>query len=95
MITPIVPRLVRDPFDRDGWLFELKWGGFRAIAETDREARGNKSQRINSVGVEHISRGSKSVSLRHRARAALQDDAGQRKTKPPHDGTSSEYQLQN
>jgi hypothetical protein len=24
MITPMVARLVRDPFDRDGWLFELK-----------------------------------------------------------------------
>ena len=35
MITPMVARLVRDPFDRDGWLFELKWDGFRAIAETD------------------------------------------------------------
>jgi len=33
MITPMVARLVRDPFDRDGWLFELKWDGFRA--ETD------------------------------------------------------------
>ena len=31
----MVARLVRDPFDRDGWLFELKWDGFRAIAETD------------------------------------------------------------
>jgi ATP-dependent DNA ligase len=29
MITPIVARLVRDPFDRDGWLFELQWDGFR------------------------------------------------------------------
>src|SRR5262245_13261436 len=37
MITPMVARLVRDPFDRGGWLFELKWDGFRAIAETDRE----------------------------------------------------------
>ena len=27
MITPMVARLVRDPFDRDGWLFELKWDG--------------------------------------------------------------------
>jgi ATP dependent DNA ligase-like protein len=27
--------LLRDPFDREGWLFELKWDGFRAIAETD------------------------------------------------------------
>ena len=35
MITPMVARLVRDPFDRDGWVFELKWDGFRAIAETD------------------------------------------------------------
>jgi bifunctional non-homologous end joining protein LigD len=35
MINPMVPRLVRDPFDREGWLFELKWDGFRAIAETD------------------------------------------------------------
>jgi bifunctional non-homologous end joining protein LigD len=35
MITPMVARLVRDPFDREGWLFELKWDGFRAIAETD------------------------------------------------------------
>ena len=33
MITPMVARLVRDPFDREGWFFELKWDGFRAIAE--------------------------------------------------------------
>jgi len=26
MITPMVARLVRDPFDRERWLFELKWG---------------------------------------------------------------------
>lgn len=31
----MVARLVRDPFDREGWLFELKWDGFRAVAETD------------------------------------------------------------
>src|SRR5262249_28044342 len=37
MIVPMVARLVRDPFDREGWLFELKWDGFRAIAETDSE----------------------------------------------------------
>ena len=28
-------RLVRDPFDREDGLFELKWDGFRAIGETD------------------------------------------------------------
>ena len=30
----MVARLVRDLFDREGWFFELKWDGFRAIAET-------------------------------------------------------------
>jgi bifunctional non-homologous end joining protein LigD len=35
MITPMVARLVPDPFDREGWLFELKWDGFRAIAKMD------------------------------------------------------------
>jgi bifunctional non-homologous end joining protein LigD len=35
MITPMVARLVPDPFDREGWLFELKWDGFRATAEID------------------------------------------------------------
>jgi len=31
----MVARLVRDPFDREGWFFELKWDGFRAIAAKD------------------------------------------------------------
>ena len=34
MITPMVLRHVRDPFDPEGWLLELKWDGFGAIAET-------------------------------------------------------------
>jgi bifunctional non-homologous end joining protein LigD len=36
MITPMVARLARDFFNREGWLFELKWDGFRAIAEKDK-----------------------------------------------------------
>jgi len=28
---PMLPTLVDEPFDDDGWLFELKWDGFRAI----------------------------------------------------------------
>jgi ATP-dependent DNA ligase len=38
MITPVVARLEPFPFDREGWLSELKWDGFRAITEID-EAR--------------------------------------------------------
>src|SRR5215510_16005438 len=37
MITPMVDKLVKEPFDREGWLFELKWDGFRCIAEKDRQ----------------------------------------------------------
>jgi bifunctional non-homologous end joining protein LigD len=37
LITPMAARLVKDPFDREDWFFELKWDGFRAIAETDYE----------------------------------------------------------
>jgi len=35
MITPMVARIVRDPFDHVNWFFELKWDGFRSIVETD------------------------------------------------------------
>jgi len=33
MITPMVTKLIKDPFDREGWSFELKWDGFGAIGE--------------------------------------------------------------
>jgi bifunctional non-homologous end joining protein LigD len=32
-IDPMKAQLADAPFDRPGWLFELKWDGFRAIAE--------------------------------------------------------------
>jgi bifunctional non-homologous end joining protein LigD len=32
-IKPMLTTLVKEPFDRKGWLFEIKWDGFRAIAE--------------------------------------------------------------
>jgi bifunctional non-homologous end joining protein LigD len=35
-IKPMLATLVEAPFDRPGWLFELKWDGYRAIAEVDR-----------------------------------------------------------
>lgn len=28
---PMLATLVEEPFDRDGWIFELKWDGYRAI----------------------------------------------------------------
>jgi bifunctional non-homologous end joining protein LigD len=32
-VRPMLATLVSAPFDRDGWYFELKWDGFRALAE--------------------------------------------------------------
>jgi ATP-dependent DNA ligase len=33
-IEPIIPVVRREPFDDPGWLFELKWDGFRGVADT-------------------------------------------------------------
>jgi bifunctional non-homologous end joining protein LigD len=31
-VKPMLAKLAAEPFDRAGWLFEVKWDGFRAIA---------------------------------------------------------------
>jgi bifunctional non-homologous end joining protein LigD len=33
--TPMIARLVKEPFDGKRWIFEIKWDGFRAITEID------------------------------------------------------------
>jgi ATP-dependent DNA ligase len=35
-VRPMLATLVHEPFDRRGWLFEIKWDGYRAIAEVDK-----------------------------------------------------------
>jgi bifunctional non-homologous end joining protein LigD len=35
-VKPMLATLVDAPFDRTGWLFEVKWDGFRAVAEVER-----------------------------------------------------------
>lgn len=34
-IKPMLATLVDKPFDREGWIFEIKWDGYRAIAEIE------------------------------------------------------------
>jgi bifunctional non-homologous end joining protein LigD len=34
-VRPMLATLVEKPFDRRGWLFEIKWDGYRTIAEID------------------------------------------------------------
>lgn len=36
-VSPMLCRLVKEPFDRPGWIFEIKWDGFRAIAEVGKD----------------------------------------------------------
>ncbi len=33
-LRPMLAKLVEEPFDREEWIFEIKWDGYRAIAET-------------------------------------------------------------
>lgn len=37
-IQPMLATLVNEPFDRVGWVFEIKWDGYRAIAEVDEQS---------------------------------------------------------
>lgn len=32
-VKPMLATLTDEPFDREGWLFEIKWDGYRAVAE--------------------------------------------------------------
>ncbi len=36
-ITPMLATLVSEPFDQPGWLYEVKWDGYRAISYLDGE----------------------------------------------------------
>lgn len=51
-VKPMLATLVDEPFDRADWLFEVKWDGYRAIAE------------VRKNGVELYSRNDKSFAAR-------------------------------
>lgn len=36
-IQPMLAQLIEEPFDNKDWIFEIKWDGYRAIAETEGE----------------------------------------------------------
>src|ERR1700750_2919421 len=47
-ITPMLATLVDKPFDEEGWLYEVKWDGYRAViylnnGEVQMRSRNNKS----------------------------------------------------
>lgn len=47
-VKPMLATLVKEPFNRPGWIFEVKWDGYRAIAQVTKKgvalySRNNKS----------------------------------------------------
>ncbi len=47
-IKPMLATLIDKPFDHDGWVYEVKWDGYRAIAylqkgKVEIRSRNNKS----------------------------------------------------
>ena len=52
-IAPIIPTARREPFDGPEWTFELKYDGFRAIADTVNgrmlSKRGNRMHRFEAL----------------------------------------------
>jgi bifunctional non-homologous end joining protein LigD len=51
-VKPMLCTLVDEPFDREGWLFEIKWDGYRAIA-TKQKDKIELYSRNNNNFVEH------------------------------------------
>jgi len=60
-VSPMLATLVDGPFDREGWTFEVKWDGFRSLAE------------IKGGKVRLLSRNGKSQNARFPAVAAALD----------------------
>jgi bifunctional non-homologous end joining protein LigD len=50
--TPMAPTLVREPFHRDGWVYEEKVDGWRIITYKD----GNRVQLVSRNTVDHSKR---------------------------------------
>lgn len=46
-IKPMLAELVDKPFDKEGWFFEIKWDGYRTIAELT----GNKVNLYSRNGI--------------------------------------------
>lgn len=38
-VSPMLTKLVDKPFDKKGWIFEIKWDGYRAIAFKDKDVQ--------------------------------------------------------
>lgn len=38
-LSPMLAVLTKAPFDRKGWIFEIKWDGYRALAIKDKDVR--------------------------------------------------------
>lgn len=47
-ISPMLAKLIDKPFDSSEWLFEIKWDGFRAIAELNNEQVALYSRNLKS-----------------------------------------------
>lgn len=46
-VDPMLATLAEEPFDKEGWVFEIKWDGFRAIADTGSIVRLYSRHNIN------------------------------------------------
>jgi bifunctional non-homologous end joining protein LigD len=49
-IKPMLATLVDEPYDRHGWLFEIKWDGYRTIAEVGERVRLYSRNQLSFTG---------------------------------------------
>jgi bifunctional non-homologous end joining protein LigD len=48
-VEPMLCTLVPKPFDRPNWIFEIKWDGYRAIAEIEKSSVRFYSRKLKSL----------------------------------------------
>jgi bifunctional non-homologous end joining protein LigD len=48
-VEPMLCTLVSRPFDRPGWIFEIKWDGYRAVAEIEQGSVRLYSRKLKSL----------------------------------------------
>lgn len=46
-VSPMLSKVGEKPFDREGWIFEVKWDGYRAIAHTGERVRLYSRNKLN------------------------------------------------
>ena len=89
-IEPMLATLVTEPIEEKGWLYEMKWDGYRALLEPSDDGPGAVSGTTGAGGGRGATVGDYHASLpSNGAHVSLRTDASPKGTRPGIDAMSS------